>query len=67
MTVAAGVSQLVVTNSLVANTSHVYALPSQNDATGRVTAVTPSAGNFTISLIPPTANMTVDFIVANAA
>lgn len=62
-----GTTSLVVTNALVSNLSHVMAWPSQNDTTGRVTAVTPNAGNFTISLVSPTANMTIDFVVVNAA
>ncbi len=62
-----GATSLVVTNSLVTANSKVMAWPAQSDATGRVTAVTPAAGNFTISLTAPTANMSVDFVVFGAA
>lgn len=61
-----GMTALVVTNNTVTPESHVMAWPSQNDVTGRVTAVTPNAGNFTISLVSPTANMAIDFVVINA-
>lgn len=64
--VQAGNTVLVVTNSLVSATSSVQAWPSQQDATGLVRSVTPAAGNFTIALSAPTANMNVDFVVASA-
>lgn len=63
---ANGATSLVVTNSLVTANSKVMAWPSHNDTTGRVYAVVPAAGNFTISLTAPTANMSVDFVVFGA-
>lgn len=59
---AIGATSLVVTNSNVTANSHVWAWPSSNDSTGRVTAVVPGAGSFTIFCVAPTAIMNVDFI-----
>lgn len=63
--VQAGNATLVVNNSLVTENSSVQAWASQQDATGLVRSVTPAAGNFTIALSAPTANMNVDFVVAS--
>jgi hypothetical protein len=64
---AIGQTLLVVTNNRVAANSHVFVMPSANDTTGRVTAVEPFAGNFRVSLVAPTANMSLDFVVFNPA
>jgi len=64
--VLAGASNLTVACNLVTANSHVMAIASQNDATGRVTSVVPSTGNFTINCIAPAANMAVDFVLFGA-
>lgn len=64
--VAASATSVVVTNSLVTAASHVIAQPSTNDSTGRVTAVVPAAGSFTIYLTAPAAQMSIDFVVFGA-
>lgn len=62
---AAAATSLVVTNSNVTADSHILAIPSQNDTTGRVTAVVPGSGTFTIYCTAPTATMSVDFFILN--
>lgn len=64
--VAASAANVVIACSLITANSHVMAWPSQNDATGRVTAVVPTTGNITVYCTPPTANMSVDFVVFGA-
>lgn len=65
--IAAGASQVVVTNSLVATTSVVYAVVQQTDATLlRVDRVVPAAGSFTIiGNANATAATKVGFVVFN--
>lgn len=63
---AAAATTLTVTNSLVTAASKVFALAAANDATGRVYAVVPAAGSFTIYCTAPTAEMPVNFFVLNA-
>lgn len=67
MTASAGQTLLQVNCNYVTADSLVYAWPTQNDTTGRVTAVVPGAGNFRVSLTAPTANMTLGFTVFNPA
>lgn len=62
-----GDTALVVTNNRVTAASLVFAQASANDSTGRVTAVTPGSGEFTISLVAPAANMPIDFLVVTPA
>lgn len=64
--VAAAATNITVTNSLVTANSHVMAVASQSDTTGRVTSVVPASGSFTINCVAPTANMSVDFLVVGA-
>lgn len=65
VTAAVGQTLLLVNCNLVTASSHVFCQPTQNDTTGRVTAVVPGTGNFQVSLTAPTANMTLDFFVLN--
>lgn len=60
---AASATYVVVTNSNVSANSHVLAIPSNYDSTGRVVAVAPAAGSFTIYLTAPTAQMSIDYFV----
>ena len=62
---ASGATSLVVTNAKVTTDSHVLAIPSQSDTTGRVTAVVPGSGSFTIYCVAPTSTMSVDFFILN--
>ena len=64
--VLAAASNVVIANSMVTANTHVMAVASQSDTTGRVTSVVPTAGNITINCIAPTANMSVDFVVFGA-
>jgi hypothetical protein len=63
---AAGASALVVTNSLVATTSIVFAVVRTNDSTAYVKNVVPTGGSFTINLgAAATAETSVGFWVIN--
>jgi hypothetical protein len=63
---AAGASALVVTNSLVATTSIVFAVVRTNDSTAYVKNVVAAAGSFTINLgAAATAETSVGFWVIN--
>lgn len=63
---AAGASALVVTNSLVATTSIVFAVVRTNDSTAYVKNVVPAAGSFTINLgAAATAETSVGWWVIN--
>ena len=64
--IAAAGTSVVVTNSLVTAASHVFAVMSTADATGRVTSVVPGAGSFTINTVAVTAQSSFDFFVVNA-
>jgi len=63
--IAAAGTSVVVTNNLVTAASHVFAVMSSADATGRVTSVVPAAGSFTINTIAVTAQASFDFVVFN--
>ena len=63
---AAAATSLVVTNSLVTAASKVFALAASKDTSGRVYAVVPAAGSFTIYCTAPAAEMPVNFLVINA-
>lgn len=58
-----GAAQLQVACNFVTANSHVICQPAANDATGRVTGVVSTAGNFVVHMTPPTANMPVTFVV----
>ena len=64
--IAAAGTSVVVTNSLVTAATHVFAVMSNGDATGRVTSVVPAAGSFTINTVAVTAEATFDFMVFNS-
>ncbi len=64
--IAASGTSVVVTNSLVTAASHVIAVMSNADTTGRVTSVVPAAGSFTINTVAVTAQASFDFFVINA-
>jgi hypothetical protein len=64
--VAALATAITVTNSRVTAASHVFAVASQNDASGVVKNVVPAAGSFVINLVATTAQTTIDFVVFNA-
>lgn len=64
--IAAAGTSVVVTNSLVTAASHVFAVMSSADATGRVTSVVPAAGSFTINTVGVTAQASFDYLVINA-
>lgn len=63
--IQAGQGSIVVSNSLVTATSYVIAQNQTADATGRVTAVVPAAGYFTIHTETNTTEAAVAFIVIN--
>ena len=64
--IAAGATTVVVTNSLVAATSNVFATIAQNDTTAILKNVVAGAGSFTITLTAAaTANTAVNFVVFN--
>lgn len=63
---AVAAASLVVTNSLVSETSNVIAVAQTNDATGYVKNVVPGSGSFTINLVAAaTAETRVAFWVFN--
>lgn len=64
--IAAAGTSVVVTNSLVTAASHVLAVMSSADTTGRVISVVPAAGSFTINTPALTAQSSFDFFVINA-
>jgi len=64
--IAAAGTSVVVTNSRVTAASHVFAVMSSADATGRVISVVPAAGSFTINTVAVTAQASFDFVVINA-
>ena len=64
--IAAVGTSVVVTNSLVTAASHVLAVMSSADTTGRVISVVPAAGSFTINTVAVTAQSSFDFFVINA-
>ena len=64
--IAAAGTSVVVTNSVVSAASHVFAVMSSADSTGRVTSVVPAAGSFTINTVAVTAQASFDFVVFNA-
>ena len=64
--IAAAGTSVVVTNSFVTAASHVLAIMSSADATGRVISVVPAAGSFTLNTVATTAQSSFDFFVINA-
>ena len=63
---AAAAVSVVVTNSLVTAASHVFCQLSTADATAQVLSVVSVAGSFTINLVAPTAQVSIDFFVVGA-
>jgi hypothetical protein len=64
--IAAAGTSVVVTNSLVATTSRIFATVSTNDTTAYIKNVVPAAGSFTIHLgAAATAQTAIDFVVFN--
>lgn len=63
--IAAAGTSVIVTNNLVTAASHVFAVMSSADATGRVISVVPAAGSFTINIVANTAQASFDFVVFN--
>ena len=64
--IAAAGTSVVVTNSLVTANSHVMAVMSTADATGRVISVVPAAGSFTINTVAVTAQASFDFFIVSS-
>ena len=64
--IAAGGTSVVVTNSLATVASHILAVMSTADVTGRVISVIPAAGSFTINTVAVTAQTSFDFFIINA-
>ena len=64
--IAAAGTSIVVTNSLVTVNSHIMAVMSTSDTTGRVISVVPAAGSFTINTVSVTAQASFDFFVISA-
>ena len=64
--IAAAGTSIVVTNSLVTVNSHIMAVMSTADATGRVISVVPAAGSFTINTVAVTAQASFNFFIISA-
>jgi hypothetical protein len=58
-------TSVVVSNNFVTASSHVFAMMSTADATGRVTSVVPANGFFTLNTVAVNSQSSFDFVVVN--